>query len=126
MAQRDTILIVEDEEVLSDLLQMMLEEDGLKVLKAGDGIEAIEVFKNHIDEIGLVLSDMGLPRLGGWEAFLKMKEMNPDVKIVLASGYFSPQVKTELVKSGAIDFIQKPYNPPEILAMIRGLLYGNK
>ncbi len=105
---------------------MMLEEDGVKVLTAGDGIEAVEMYGKYKDEIGLVLSDMGLPRMGGWDAFLKMKEINPDVRVILASGYFSPQVKSELLKSGAKDFIQKPYNPPEILMTIHHLLDEQK
>ncbi len=105
---------------------MMLEEDGIKVIAAGDGVEAVEIFEQRKDEIGLVLSDMGLPRLGGWDAFLKMKEINPEIRVILASGYFSPQVKSELLKSGAKAFIQKPYNPPEILAMIHRLLDEQK
>jgi two-component system cell cycle sensor histidine kinase/response regulator CckA len=126
LGRHDTILIIEDEEVLRDLLKMMLEEDGIKVLAAGDGVEAVEIFEKHKDEIGLVLSDMGLPRMGGWDAFLKMKEISPHVKVILASGYFSPHVKSELLKSGARDFIQKPYNPPEILAMIHRMLDEQK
>ena len=125
MPKKDTILIVEDEDILRDLLQLLLEENGLKVLAATDGIEAIEIFTAHQDEIGVVLSDLGLPRLGGWEAFLKMREINPELIGVLASGYFNPNVKTEIIKSGAKNFIQKPYNPPEIIKMIRELLAEN-
>jgi len=116
---------VEDEDILRDLLQLLFEENGLKVLAATDGIEAIEIFTAHQDEIGVVLSDLGLPRLGGWEAFLKMREINPELIGVLASGYFNPNVKTEIIKSGAKNFIQKPYNPPEIIKMIRELLAEN-
>jgi len=125
LPKKDTILIVEDEDILRDLLQLLLEENGLKVLAATDGIEAIEIFTAHQDEIGVVLSDLGLPRLGGWEAFLKMREINPELTGILASGYFNPNVKTEIIKSGAKNFIQKPYNPPEIIKMIRELLAEN-
>jgi len=125
LSKKDTILVVEDEDILRDLLQLLFEENGLKVLAATDGIEAIEIFTAHQDEIGVVLSDLGLPRLGGWEAFLKMREINPELIGVLASGYFNPNVKTEIIKSGAKNFIQKPYNPPEIIKMIRELLAEN-
>ena len=70
---------------------MMLEENGIKVLEAVDGMEAVEIFTAHKDEIGVVLSDLGLPRLGGWEAFLKMKKINPELKGILASGFFNPE-----------------------------------
>jgi DNA-binding NtrC family response regulator len=121
---QDIVLIVEDEENLRDILRMMLEENGIKVLEAVDGEEALEIFTAHKDEIAIVLSDLGLPRLGGWEAFLKMKEINPEVKGILASGYFNPDVRTQIIKSGAMDFIPKPYNSQRIIEMIRDIL-GN-
>jgi two-component system, cell cycle sensor histidine kinase and response regulator CckA len=117
-----TVLIVEDETNLGKLLKFLLEENGLEVLIASDGQEAIELFKLHIEEIGVVLSDLGLPKLGGWEAFSEMKELKPGLKGILSSGYFSPAIKKDILKSGAHKFIQKPYNTVEIVSMIKGLL----
>jgi DNA-binding NtrC family response regulator len=118
----DTVLVVEDDDSLRDLLKSMLEVHGFKVLTAFDGINAIEVFTQNKDIIGVVLSDLGLPGLGGWDAFLQMKEINPEIKGILASGYFHPGVKEEIIKSGAENFIQKPYNTPEIVAMLHRIL----
>jgi two-component system, cell cycle sensor histidine kinase and response regulator CckA len=118
----DTVLIVEDEENLRDLLKMMLEDNGMKVLEAVDGVEAVEIFTAHKDEIGVLLSDIGLPRLGGWDAFLKMKKINPKLQGILASGFFNLDVRTEIIKSGAMDFIQKPYNAAIIIKMVREAL----
>jgi DNA-binding NtrC family response regulator len=117
---------VEDEENLRYLLRMILEDSGMKVLEAIDGVEAVEIFTAHQNEIGIVLSDIGLPRLGGWDAFLKMKEINPEVIGILASGFFSQNVRTEIIKSGAMDFIPKPYNSKQIIMMIRKALDGIK
>jgi DNA-binding NtrC family response regulator len=119
---RDIVLVVEDDDSLRDLLKSMLEAHGFKVLTAFDGVHAIEVFTQNKDTIGVVLSDLGLPRLGGWDAFLQMKEINPKIKGILASGYFHPGVKEEIIKSGAENFIQKPYNTLEIVAMLRRML----
>ena len=119
MKSRNTILIVEDEENLRDLLRLILEENGMKVLEAVDGVEAVEIFTAHQEEIAVVLSDIGLPRLGGWEAFLKMREINPEVKGILASGFFNPDVREEIIKSGAMDFISKPYNSAQIIRIVR-------
>lgn len=116
------ILLVEDEDNLRDLLLVLLQEHGLEVIGASDGEEAIALFTKHKDEIGVVLSDLGLPRIGGWDAFLKMKELKPSLIGVLASGYFDPKVKVEIIKSGAKYFIQKPYNPPEIIATLQRIL----
>jgi DNA-binding NtrC family response regulator len=101
---------------------MVLEENGIKTLEAVDGVEALKVFNEHKDEIKVVLSDLGLPRLGGWEAFLKMKEINPELKGILASGFSSADVRTEIIKSGAMEFISKPYNSDQIVATIRRIL----
>jgi DNA-binding NtrC family response regulator len=100
----------------------MLEDNGMKVLEAVDGVEAVEIFTAHKDEIGVVLSDLGLPRLGGWEAFLKMREINPELKGILASGFYNADVKNEIIKSGAMDFMQKPYDSVKIIKMVREAL----
>jgi DNA-binding NtrC family response regulator len=118
----DTVLVVEDDENLLELLKTMLEAHDFKVLTATDGLDAVEVFAKNKDSIGVVLSDLGLPYLGGWDAFLRMKKINPEVKGILASGYFHPNVKEEVIKSGAENFIQKPYNIPELVDTIRRLL----
>jgi DNA-binding NtrC family response regulator len=118
----DTVLVVEDDDSLRDLLKTMLEAHDFKVLTATDGLDAVEVFAKNKESIGVVLSDLGLPYLGGWDAFLSMKKINPELKGILASGYFHPGVKEEIIKSGAENFIQKPYNTPEIVAMLHRML----
>jgi len=123
---QETILIVEDEDNLRDLLRMILEENGLKVLVAADGEEAIEIFTTHQDEIGLVLSDIGLPRLGGWEAFLKMREIKPELKGILASGFSSADVRSQIIKSGVMEFVQKPYNSLQIIEIVYKMLAMKK
>jgi DNA-binding NtrC family response regulator len=118
----DTVLVVEDDDSLRDLLKTMLEAHDFKVLTATDGLDAVEVFTKNKESIGVVLSDLGLPYLAGWDAFLRMKKINPELKGILASGYFHPNVKEEIIKSGADNFIQKPYNTLEIVAMLHRML----
>ncbi len=122
----EMILIVEDEELLRELLKSVLEERGYHVLTAGDGVEGLEVYKQHVKEIALVLSDMGLPRLGGWEMFQKMREIHPGVAAILASGYFDPNLKMDMLKAGAMDFIQKPYVAEDIHRRIREIIDQTK
>jgi PAS domain S-box-containing protein len=114
-----TILLVEDEEMLRDLGVTILEGEGYRVLAAKDGVEAVELFEAHRDDIGLVVCDLGLPRLGGREAFLKMKESRPGVRAIVASGYLEPTIRSEMLKAGVLDTIQKPYDFNELLAKIR-------
>jgi len=65
---------------------------------------------------------LGLPKLGGFEAFLKMKEINPTIKVVVANGYFDPNRKSEMLKAGTKNFVQKPYKPAEIFKTLREVL----
>jgi CheY-like chemotaxis protein len=117
-----TILLVEDEDMLRDLGISILESEGFRVLPAKDGVEAVALFETHSDEIGLVVCDLGLPRLGGREAFLKMKESRPGVRAIVASGYLEPAIRSEMLKAGVIDTIQKPYDFNDLLAKIRSVI----
>jgi two-component system, cell cycle sensor histidine kinase and response regulator CckA len=117
-----TILLVEDEEMLRELGVSILENEGFRVLAAKDGVEAVALFEAHSDQIGLVVCDLGLPRLGGREAFLKMKETRPGVRAIVASGYLEPAIRSEMLKAGVIDTIQKPYDFNDLLAKIRSVI----
>jgi CheY-like chemotaxis protein len=118
----ETLLIAEDEEMLLDLLRGLFAGKGYTVLTARDGIEAVEVYRQHMDKVALVLMDMNLPKLGGWETYLKLKEVNPKAKVIIASGFVGPNLKSEILKAGAKDFVQKPYIPVEILRRVRRVL----
>ena len=117
-----TIMLVEDEEMLRDLGVMLLESDGYRVLAAKDGIEAVEMFEAHADEIGLVVCDLGLPRLGGRDVFLRMKEIKPSVRAIVASGYLEPGLRSEMLRAGVIDTVQKPYDFRELVERIRAII----
>lgn len=117
-----TILVVEDETMLLELVRDMLASKGYTVLTATDGEQALEIYARHRDEIGLVLTDLGLPKIDGWEAFQRMREINPDVKVVFASGYIDQTLRDNLINGGAVDLVQKPYMSDEILNRVRELL----
>ncbi len=118
----ETILIVEDEEMLRMVLQATLEHKGYRVLTATDGEEAIQMFSEHRQDIALVISDVGLPKMTGDNVFLTIRKIDPSAKAILASGFLEPDVKSELLKAGLQDFIQKPYRQHEILTKIRAVI----
>ncbi len=121
-SEGETILVVEDEQLLLDLVKGLLESKGYTVLSAIDGVEAIDIYSKNKDDIDLVLTDLGLPKIDGWEAFQRMKEINPDVKVVFASGYIDSTLRSNLLRAGAKDLVQKPYLPDEILNRVRELV----
>jgi two-component system cell cycle sensor histidine kinase/response regulator CckA len=114
-----TILVVEDEQLLLDLLKEMLEGEGYHVLTATDGNQAVSLYEKEQKSISLVLSDMGLPGLGGWEVLRQLKAINPDVKVILSSGFMDTKVREDMIQSGAKNFIQKPYLPDKVIQQIR-------
>lgn len=118
----ETILVIEDEVGLRELMIEFLGGNGYRALTASDGIKGIDQFEKHKKEIALVLLDMGLPKLDGSEVFAALKHRNPNVKVILASGHLEPEIKTELMQAGAKDFLQKPFAPEEALMKIRKVL----
>lgn len=118
----ETILLVEDEELLLELIQSLLESKGYRVLTARDGEEAVSMYTQHRDHIDVVLTDLGLPKLGGWEACRQMLTMDPELKIVVATGYLDPAAKDDMIASGIKDFVQKPYLAAELTSKLREML----
>lgn len=118
----ETILVVEDEDILRDLLVNLLVMQGYTVIPASDGEEAFMRFSEHAEEIDLVVSDMGLPKRSGWDAFRMMQKINPKARILLASGCIVPALKEEILKSDAVKFIHKPYKIEQIIVAVREAL----
>jgi two-component system cell cycle sensor histidine kinase/response regulator CckA len=118
----ETILVVEDEELMLEFVVTVLGQKGYRVLVAKDGEEAVRLYSEQMHAIRLVLSDYGLPKIDGWEACRRMKHINQNVKVILASGYLDPRMKAEILEGGIKGFIGKPYSPLEILKRVREAL----
>jgi PAS domain S-box-containing protein len=118
----ETILIVEDEVLLYETTKMTLASKGYAVLYARDGLEALDVYRKHHKDIGLVLTDMDLPKLGGEKLIETLAQINPNLRIVFASGYVDPEVKEKVLQLGAKAFLAKPYDPITLLGMVRRVL----
>jgi len=115
----ETVLVIEDEELLIEMLNSMLTKYSYNVLLAKDGLEGITLFTKEKDKISLVVTDMGLPKLTGDAVLHRIMKINPKAKVIVASGYLSPDDKSELFKAGLARFIQKPFMPIDILKAIR-------
>ena len=122
----ETILLVDDEKVVLDVGKELLRELGYTVLEAKGGKEAVEIYKENKDKIGLVLLDMVMPGMSGGEAYDEMREINPDVMVLLSSGYSKDGQATEILERGCNGFIQKPFNMKELAGKIREILDKEK
>jgi signal transduction histidine kinase len=105
----ETILVSEDEESLQRLLKGMLTSLGYKVILTSDGESAVEAYASHSDQIDLVLLDMVMPRMGGREAYERMRALGNDVPAIFMSGYSAEIARSRFVLETGAAFIQKPY-----------------
>jgi PAS domain S-box-containing protein len=117
-----TVFLVEDEQSMLYVLEKVLLRHGYKVLKATDGEMAVEIYQCHKETIDIVLLDIGLPKMAGRDVLLKIKNENPEVKVVIASGYLEPELKSELEQAGVKYFLPKPYMPDEVVKTFQGLM----
>lgn len=117
-----TILLVDDEEMNRILIGEILEELGYTVLLANDGMESVDIYKNSFPNIDIVIMDMIMPRMNGSEAFYKIREINPECKVIISSGYTKDQSIDELLKDGLKGFIKKPFSISEISKILEETL----
>lgn len=108
------ILIVEDEPHMRTTAQQLLENFGYHVIVCNHGGEAVKVFTESYNEIDLVLLDMIMPIMNGKDCFYELKKIQPDVKVILTSGFTEEAELKQLKKDGLFDFVAKPYNSIEL------------
>ena len=110
----ETILLVDDEDIILDVGQGIIEKLGYEVLIAKSGKEAIGIYKKNQDQIDMIILDMIMPDMGGGETYDKLKEINPGIKVLLSSGYSIDGEATKILERGCNGFIQKPFNMTDL------------
>ncbi|MCD6418908.1 PAS domain S-box protein, partial [bacterium] len=110
----ETILIVDDEDIVRNLLVDLLQSRGYRVISAVDGREAIELFRRRKYEIDLIILDVVMPQVDGYEALRRIMEIDPDAKVLMASGYAHADIVQKCMDVGAKGFIRKPFRIAEI------------
>ncbi len=104
-----TVLLVDDEEIVREVASEMLEMLGFTVIMAGDGEEAVEIYRERGEEIRLVMLDLRMPRMGGEEAFGEIRRLNKEAVVLLSSGYDEKELSGKVAFEGLAGFLQKPY-----------------
>jgi two-component system, cell cycle sensor histidine kinase and response regulator CckA len=117
-----TVLIVEDEESMLYVLGKTLVNRGYKVLKASDGEQAVRIYQRDKASIDVVFLDMGLSKLSGRDVLFKIKQENQDAKIVVSSGYFEEEFKSDFEQAGIKHFLQKPYMLDYLLQTLQSVI----
>ena len=116
------ILVVEDDAEIRLLLSEVFRVEQFDVYQASDGEEALQVFATNQDKIVLIITDLGLPKLGGVELISMVRAASPGIKIIGSSGYGKANIRDEVLRAGGDEFIPKPYVTTELIKTVRRML----
>ena len=117
-----TALVIDDSPAALETIARMLKLEGFKVLVATSGKSGIELYQTAKDRIDVIVLDMIMPEMGGFEAFNRIRELDPGARIILASGYSMSEDVVELLSTGGVEFLQKPFGPQEMLRKINAAM----
>ncbi|MEW6349338.1 MAG: response regulator [Thermodesulfobacteriota bacterium] len=120
----ETILLVDDDELIRQLGSRILQRGGYAVIEASNGKEALDVYRSRGKEISLVVLDLIMPEMGGVECLQELLKIGLDVKVVIASGFSAEKHTRDLLHSGAKGFVNKPFNMKDVLETVRNVLDG--
>ena len=121
--QSSLILVVDDEPTIRNMAVMMLNDMGFcEVLVAANGQEAVEIYRREKDRIAVVLLDMTMPLMNGEEAYRQLRVINPEVKVILSSGYAQQSIEDRFSGKRLFGFLQKPYSPEALQNMVESAL----
>ena len=118
----ETILLVDDENIVMEVSRELLESMGYIVHVAGSGQEALSIYMEKRDEIDLVILDMIMPGISGGETFDRLREINPEINVLLSSGYRITGQAQEILDRGCNGFLQKPFHPDNLSRKVREML----
>jgi CheY-like chemotaxis protein len=124
--KREYILLIEDEPDVADLASEMLAEEGYKVILAHDGFEALKIYEKLGKQIGLVILDYFLPVIDGDAVFDELRSINPQVNVVLSSGFAEQTKIASMLAQGLRGFIPKPYSREKLLEQVRSTLDASR
>ena len=108
--QGKTVLLIDDEEMVINISEMMLKKLGYEVLKAHNGSEGIQLFETNKYRIDLIISDLEMPKMNGWEVLNKLREIDPRVHVILSSGALTDKDEQGVIDEGFNGFLKKPYS----------------
>ena len=121
-AGRKTVLVIEDEEMLAEIIKDALVEKGYSVLTARDGEEGMALYQEHRRDIAVVFTDYGLPKLDGGEVARRIRSIDARAKVILMSGEIDPARRVEMLAAGAAGFLKKPFLPSEVSQVVRSVI----
>ncbi|OGS21893.1 MAG: hypothetical protein A3J83_04710 [Elusimicrobia bacterium RIFOXYA2_FULL_40_6] len=123
MSQKTSILVVDDEQGIRDMLFFTLKQEGYSVITAENGLEGISKFKD--EKVDVVISDMKMPVMDGITMLKEIKKIKPEARVIVATGFGTPETESEIKESGAFIYMDKPFNLEILLsALVKAVAEG--
>jgi CheY-like chemotaxis protein len=122
LAGAETILLVDDEQALRTIGARTLEDKGYRVLTAGSGEEALEIYRQKGAQLDLLIMDLGMPGMGGYKCLKAILAIDPGAKVIIASGYSANGQVKDALETGAAGYVGKPFRRVDLLTTVRGVL----
>ena len=120
--QRELVMIVDDEDLVTILAQRVLTDEGYRIVTAKDGFQAIEIYRKLKEQISLIILDFTMPIMDGADVFAELLQINPKAPVVLSSGFAEQERLRSMLARGLRGFIPKPYTQQKLLTQIRSVL----
>ena len=120
-----TLLLVEDENQVRFIAKVLLEHIGFTVLEAVNGKEALELYQRNATDIALVMTDIGMPVMDGYELFSELKKLNPGLPVIISSGYGDAEVTARIGTDTSAALISKPYGADQLREVLKKALEGH-
>ncbi len=119
---RETVLLVDDNDVVRGFIRHVLVSSGYSVQEARDGCEALQIDESYQEPIHLLLTDLVMPNLGGWELAERLLPHRPKMKVLYISGFTDDAVTRRGMQTGEVAFLQKPFSPTALADKVRAVL----
>src|SRR5688572_4252157 len=124
LVPKGKVLLVEDDDQVRSFIRMLLTTNGYQVLEASTGSEGLEIAERPSNEIDLLLSDMLLPELSGYDLAQKVQELRPEIKILFMTGYVEGEIVQRSISELGARFLDKPFQPATLLTRVEEAIHA--
>lgn len=117
--ESSTILLIDDDPLIRDLSSEYLESNGMSVITAANGLEGLKLYQDHCEEISLVVLDLVMPKMGGRDCWLRLREIDPQVRVLVTTGSSLNKELKICLREGVLGYLTKPFRPRQLLDCLK-------
>lgn len=116
---KQSLLLIEDDEIVREAIGDILDMNDISVIMGGDGEEGVSLFEIHKNDVNLVILDMIMPKLNGYETLQKLREIDPEIHVIMASGHNDAEAKAGIYQHQPNGYLTKPFEIEDLLSTVK-------